>query len=106
MIAPSRHLADSNCSESAPSDVWGEVDRWIADETVTSYGPSAIGFVNFGRINLIKVKAPIETFGEGSRGFNVYSGTVKSTDFERVVTHADGAVGIQISQPVGQINVR
>ena len=26
--------------------------------------------------------------------------------FERIVTHGDGAVGIQISQPVGQIKVR
>jgi hypothetical protein len=36
----------------------------------------------------------------------VYSGTVHSAEFERIVTHADGAVGIQISQPVGQITVR
>ena len=28
-------------------------------------------------------------------------GTVHAAIFERVVTHADGAVGIQISQPVG-----
>jgi hypothetical protein len=33
-------------------------------------------------------------------------GTVKSAQFERVITHADGAVGIQISQPIGQITVR
>jgi hypothetical protein len=52
------------------------------------------------------VSAPIETFGQGARGFNVYSGTVHSATFDRVVTHADGAVGIQISQPVGQITVR
>jgi len=31
---------------------------------------------------------------------------VKTAEFERVVTHADGAVGIQISQPVGEIIVR
>jgi hypothetical protein len=31
---------------------------------------------------------------------------VKAADFQRIVTHAGGAVGIQISQPVGQINVR
>ena len=87
-------------------DNWGTVDRWIADEKVSSYGPSGIGFVNFGTVDLLQVNAPIETFGQGSRGFNVYTGTVKSAEFERVVTHADGAVGIQISQPVGQIAVR
>jgi hypothetical protein len=87
-------------------DNWGTVDHWITDEKVTSYGPSGIGFVNFGTVDLLEMHAPIETFGQGSRGFNVYTGTVKSAAFERVITHADGAVGIQISQPVGQITVR
>jgi len=87
-------------------DNWGTVGRWIADEKVTSYGPSGIGFVNFGTVDWLEVNAPIETFGQGSRGFNVYTGTVKSAEFERIITHADGAVGIQISQPVGQITVR
>ena len=87
-------------------DNWGTVDQWIADEKITSYGPSGIGFVNFGTIDLLQVNAAIETFGQGARGFNVYTGTVRSAEFERVVTHADGAVGIQISQPVGQITVR
>jgi hypothetical protein len=87
-------------------DNWGTVGSWTAEDTVTSYGPSGIGFVNFGRTDALYVKAAIETFGEGSRGFNVYAGTVNLAEFERVVTHADGAVGIQISQPVGQITVR
>lgn len=87
-------------------DNWGIVDHWIADEKVTSYGPSGIGFVNFGTVDRLEMNAPIETFGQGSRGFNVYTGTVHSAAFERIVTHADGAVGIQISQPVGQITVR
>jgi hypothetical protein len=87
-------------------DNWGAVGRWTADEKITSYGPSGIGFVNFGAVDRLQVNAPIETFGQGSRGFNVYSGTVNSAEFERIVTHADGAVGIQISQPVGQITVR
>ena len=87
-------------------DNWGTVDRWIADQKISSYGPSSIGFVNFGTVGHLQVNAPIETFGQGSRGFNVYSGTVHSAEFERIVTHADGAVGIQISQPVGQITVR
>jgi hypothetical protein len=87
-------------------DNWGTVRRWVAEEKVTSYGPSGIGFVNFGNIDLLQVKAPIETFGLGSRGFNIYAGRVNSADFERVVTHADGAVGIQISRPAGDITVR
>ncbi|QBC31840.1 hypothetical protein [Pandoraea sp. XY-2] len=87
-------------------DNWGTVDHWVAEDKITSYGPSGIGFVNFGTVSLLQVNAPIETFGQGARGFNVYTGTVQSAEFERVVTHADGAVGIQISQPVGRITVR
>lgn len=87
-------------------DNWGAVDRWVAEGKITSYGPSGIGFVNFGTVNVLQVNAAIETFGQGARGFNVYTGTVQSAEFERVVTHADGAVGIQISQPVGRIAVR
>lgn len=87
-------------------DNWGMVGRWTAEAKVTSYGPSGIGFVNFGTVEVIEAKAAIETFGQGARGFNVYTGTVHSADFERIVTHADGAVGIQISQPVGAISVR
>jgi hypothetical protein len=87
-------------------DNWGTVDRWIADDRITSYGPSGIGFVNFGVVDQLQVNAPIETFGLGARGFNVYTGTVNAATFERVVTHADGAVGLQVSQPVGDITVR
>jgi hypothetical protein len=87
-------------------DNWGSVDEWIADEKITSLGPSGIGFVNFGAINRLRVNAPIETFGQGARGFNVYAGKVDVAEFERVITHADGAVGVQISQPVGEIKVR
>jgi hypothetical protein len=60
-----------------------------------------VGFVNFGIVNRLQANAAIETFGQGARGFNVYTGTVNTAEFERVVTHADGAVGIQISHPVG-----
>jgi hypothetical protein len=87
-------------------DNWGMVDRWVADAKITSHGSSGIGFVNFGTINVLEMNAPIETFDQGARGFNVYTGTVKAAEFERIVTHADGAVGIQISQPVGRIKVR
>lgn len=87
-------------------DNWGTVERWIADAPITSHGPSGIGFVNFGVVKELRVNAVIETFGGGARGFNVYTGTVGLAEFERIVTHADGAVGVQISQPVGSILVR
>jgi hypothetical protein len=87
-------------------DNWGTVDRWTATHKITSHGASGIGFVNFGSINKLEVNAPIETFGQGARGFNVYAGTVGVADFDRVVTHADGAVGVQVSQPIGEIKVR
>jgi hypothetical protein len=87
-------------------DNWGTVDRWVAEAKVTSHGPSGIGFVNFGAINQLEVQAPIETFGQGARGFNVYAGTVGAAAFDRIVTHADGAVGLQVSQAVGAILVK
>jgi hypothetical protein len=86
-------------------DNWGVVDRWTAEQKITSHGPSGIGFVNFGIVHELKVSAPIETFGQGARGFNVYTGTVNLAEFDRVITHADGAVGIQISQPIGRLVV-
>lgn len=87
-------------------DNWGVVDRWTAEAKITSYGPSGIGFVNFGIVHELKINAPIETFGQGARGFNVYTGTVNLAEFDRVTTHADGAVGIQISRPIGKLVVR
>jgi hypothetical protein len=87
-------------------DNWGVVERWISKDKITTFGPSGVGFVNFGTIGKLQAEAPIETFGQGARGFNVYTGTVRSADFDRIVTHGDGAVGVQISQPVGQLAVR
>lgn len=87
-------------------DNWGVVDTWIADGPVTSYGQSGIGFVNFGALNDLIINAPIETFGQGSRGFNVYDGTLQRATFDRVVTHADGAVGIQVSKVIGSLTVK
>lgn len=87
-------------------DNWGAVDRWVAEEKLTSFGPSGIGFVNFGIVNELKVNSAIETFGQGARGYNVYTGTVNDAEFDRIITHADGAVRIQISQPVGRLAVR
>lgn len=87
-------------------DNWGAVDRWVAEEKLTSFGPSGIGFVNFGIVKELKVNSAIETFGQGARGYNVDTGTVNDAEFDRIITHADGAVGIQISQPVGRLAVR
>ncbi len=87
-------------------DNWGTVDHWLAEEKITSHGPSGIGFVNFGTIGRLEINAPVETFGRGARGFNVYAGTVRAAVFDRIVTHADGAVGIQIGRKVGEITVR
>ena len=87
-------------------DNWGSVDRWTSREKITTFGPSGVGFVNFGTIGKLLVEAPIETFGQGARGFNVYTGTVHTAKFDRIVTHADGAVGVQISQPVGTLIFR
>jgi hypothetical protein len=86
-------------------DNWGEVDRWIAEGTVTSYGPSAIGFVNFGTTRSFHALQPIETFGRGARGFNAYDGLIDTAEFERIETHADAGVGIQISRPVTHLIV-
>jgi hypothetical protein len=87
-------------------DNWGVVDRWIGKDKVTTFGPSGVGFVNFGTIDSLVMEAPIETDGLGARGFNVYTGTIRSGDFDRIVTHGDGAVGAQISQPVGSLIFR
>lgn len=87
-------------------DNWGAVDRWVAEEKLTSFGPSGIGFVNFGIVKELKLNSAIETFGQGARGYNVDTGTVNDPECDRIITHADGAVGIQVSQPVGRLAVR
>ncbi len=86
-------------------DNWGKVHRWIAEDNLTSYGPSGVGFVNFGSLNYLKVNAPIETFGLGARGFNVYDGKVGTAEFERIVTHGDAAVGVQIGRSLEKLVV-
>lgn len=92
-------------------DNWGVVDRWVADAPLTSHGLAGVGMVNFGSIGALQILAPIETFGTGARGFNVYrldgetGPTVQRAEFEMVTTHGDGAVGIQIGQPIGQLIV-
>jgi hypothetical protein len=57
-------------------------------------------------LNELRCEATIETHGGGARGYNVYDGVVRSAEFDRIVTHGDGAVGVQISRPVGRLMVR
>lgn len=85
---------------------WGTVNDWIAEAPLTSYGRSAIGVVNFGNLHALDVRAPIETFGQDARGVNVYDGKLGRALFDRITTHGDGAVGVQISQPMGRLVVR
>jgi hypothetical protein len=86
-------------------DNWGIVNEWVVEGPITSRGSSGIGFVNFNEIKTIRVLSDIETYGIGARGFNVYAGSVKHAEFKRIVTHANAAVGIQISRPVGTLVV-
>jgi hypothetical protein len=88
-------------------DNWGTVGTWTAEAPLTSFGPSGVGFVNFGTIAALRIKGPVETHGRGARGFNVYTGgAVETAEFERITTHADAAIGIQVSQPIGRLAVR
>ena len=84
-------------------DTWGKVENWIAHAPVVSYGPSGIGFVNFGTVD--RFVAEIVTRGLGARGFNQYDGTVKEIRFKSIETFGDGSIGIQVSKPVGTITV-
>jgi len=87
-------------------DNWGVVDRWVAESTVISYGAGSTGFSNSGTIKDLDVLAAIETFGQGARGFYVRAGSIDSAQFDRITTHADGAVGVDIRQPIGRLFVR
>ena len=87
-------------------DNWGEVDKWIVDSDIISYGPSGIGLVNFGTINSFEAKAPIITKGKGARGFNLYDGYMKSAVFDSIKTFGDGSIGIQISKPMGTLEIK
>jgi hypothetical protein len=86
-------------------DNWGEVGTWTARAPVTSHGPSAIGFVQFGTLRRLDVQAPVITYGVGARGFNVYDGRLGRARFQRISTHADGAIGIQVSKDVPELEI-
>lgn len=86
-------------------DNWGKVASWTAQSPVTSHGPSGIGFVNFGDIDVLDVKDTIRTTGRGARGFNLYDGSLREARFASIETTGDGSVGIQISKPLGSLTV-
>ena len=87
-------------------DAWGEVDHWLVRDQVISYGPSGIGFVNFGVVKYFESHAPIETYGLGARGYNQYDGTLEKGLFQTIRTYGDGSVGVQISKRVGSITIK
>jgi hypothetical protein len=86
-------------------DSWGLIDRWIAEAPITSHGTSGVGFVNFGTLNELCILAPVETFGTGARGFNVYTGQVATAEFHSINTHGNAGVGVQVSKPLGRLVV-
>ncbi len=81
------------------------LDTWIAQAPVVSYGPSGIGFVNFGTVDHFVAQAEVITYGLGARGFNQYDGTVRNIRFKSIETFGDGSIGIQVSKPVGTITI-
>lgn len=87
-------------------DTWGYVEKWVAEKPIVSYGPSGIGFVNFGTVDEFEAKDRVETFGLGARGFNQYDGTVGKAVFHSITTHGNGSIGMQFSKPVGSIEVK
>jgi hypothetical protein len=84
---------------------WGAVDSWKATAPITSYGANGIGVANLGVIGRLEITAPIETSGPGAHGFDA-GGTVDDAELYRIVTHADAALGAQISRPFGRLVVR
>ena len=86
-------------------DNWGHVTQWLATGRLLSYGPSGIGFVNFGTVGTFEAQQEISTYGLGARGFNQYDGTVQHLKFTSITTYGDGSIGIQVSKPVGTIEL-
>jgi hypothetical protein len=86
-------------------DNLGEVATWTALALLTSRGPSGIGFVNFGSIDRLDVRAPIRTYGSGARGFNFYDGSLRHASFASIATEGDGAIGVQVSRPLPALEI-
>jgi hypothetical protein len=86
-------------------DNWGRVTTWTCLAPITSRGPSGIGFVNFSDIETLDVRARLETFGRGARGFNLYDGSLAQATFDSITTHGDGSIGVQLSRPMGALTI-
>lgn len=86
-------------------DTWGQVDEWVSHQDIISYGPSGVGFVNFGYVKNLVVKGAVKTYGLGARGYNQYDGTVDRIEFNDIATYGDGSVGVQISKKIGTLTV-
>ncbi|WP_326701349.1 hypothetical protein OG909_30990 [Streptomyces sp. NBC_01754] len=78
----------------------------MATAPVVSHGPSGIGFVNFGDLDLLGVQAPITTHGTGARGFNLYDGSLRHASFDSIATTGDGATGVQVSTERPRLEIR
>jgi hypothetical protein len=77
----------------------------IKKDSIISHGPSGIGFVNFGKLDALTILSTIETFGQGARGFNAYTGEIGTVNFKKIITQGDGSIGIQTSKPVDHLIV-
>jgi hypothetical protein len=86
-------------------DNWGQVREWRALAPIVSEGPSGIGFVNFGDLDTLAVRAPVATHGRGARGFNLYDGSLQRATFTSIATSGDGSVGVQVSRPMGTLEI-
>lgn len=86
-------------------DAWGKVGSWISNKPIISYGPSGVGFVNFGTVDSFTVNSELETYGLGARGYNQYDGTVNHIKFKSITTYGNGSVGIQVSKVIGDLTI-
>lgn len=75
-------------------DLWGETPLWEANKDIISHGPSGIGFVNFVKMGILRINAPIVTTGGGARGFNLYDGSIEEAHFQSITTKGNGSIGI------------
>ncbi|MFI1825762.1 hypothetical protein ACH41E_04815 [Streptomyces sp. NPDC020412] len=64
------------------------------------------GTLVFGDLDRLDVRAPLTTHGVGARGFNVYDGTLQHAEFDSITTTGDGAIGVQVSRDLPQLDIR
>jgi len=102
-------INDGPVTTHGPNDMalgnWGTVGTWTVRAPVTTRGPSGIGYVSFGTLGRLDVQAPVTTYGVGARGFNMYDGQLARARFQRIATHGDGAVGVQVSQDLPVLEI-